>query len=92
MTINEAKTKYRIPERTTWEDLDSSSHDRVVVKYGDKIIVAGYHYNYGGACWYGATYEFTDDDHTCEGFIGMRAASEVEFEDAGHALEWAMKQ
>jgi len=36
--------------------------------------------------------EFLDDDHTCEGTIGLRAASEVEFEDDGHAIAWAMQQ
>ena len=32
------------------------------------------------------------DDHTCEGMIGLRAASGVEFEDDGHAIAWAMQQ
>ena len=36
--------------------------------------------------------EFLTDDHTCEGMIGLRAASGVEFEDDGHAIAWAMQQ
>ena len=27
---------------------------------------------------------------TCEGAIGLRAVSKVEFEDDGHAIAWAM--
>ena len=46
----------------------------------------------GYSTYFGATYEFLDDDHTCEGAIGLRAASEVEFEDDGHAIAWAMQQ
>ena len=38
------------------------------------------------------TYEFLTDDTTCEGTIGLRAVSEVEFEDDGHAMAWAMQQ
>ena len=61
--------------------------------YGDKIILAGYYYNgKNKPCYYGATYEFLGDDHSCEGTIGLRAASEVEFEDDGHAIAWAMQQ
>ena len=42
-------------------------------------------------CYFGATYEFLSDDHTCEGTIGLSAASAVEFEDDGHAIAWAMQ-
>ena len=37
-------------------------------------------------------YEFLTDYHTCEGMIGLRAASEIEFKDDGHAIAWAMQQ
>ena len=43
-------------------------------------------------CYFGAAYEFLTDDHTCEGMIGLKAASGVEFEDDGHAIAWAMHQ
>jgi hypothetical protein len=57
------------------------------------VVIAGYFYNgQNKPCYFGATYEFLDDDHTCEGTIGLRAASEVEFEDDGHAIAWAMQQ
>ncbi len=90
MTINEAISKYRLPPHTTKEDLESGF--RCVLDFGDKVVMAGYYYNFNGPCWFGATYEHLDDDMSCEGFIGLRAASEVEFEDEGHAVAWAMKQ
>jgi len=40
--------------------------------------------------YFGAVYEHLDDDLSCEGEIGLAAASEVEFEDDGHAIAWAM--
>ena len=36
--------------------------------------------------------EFLTDNHTSEGVIGLKAASEVAFEDDGHAIAWAMQQ
>ena len=55
--------------------------------------MAGHYYNgRNKPCFFGATYEFLTDDHTCEGAIGLRTASEVEFEDDGHAIAWAMRQ
>ena len=43
-------------------------------------------------CYSGAAYELLTDDHTWEGKIGLRAASQIEFEDDGHAIAWAMQQ
>ena len=40
--------------------------------------------------YYAAAYEFTGSDHTCEGSISLKALSQVEFEDDGHAFAWAM--
>ena len=51
-----------------------------------------YYYQHNKPCYYGAVYEYLTDDHTCEGAIGLAAASEVEFEDDGHAIAWAMAQ
>ena len=44
----------------------------------------------GKPCYFGAVYEHLDDDLSCEGIIGLRTASEVAFEDDGHAMAWAM--
>ena len=51
------------------------------------MILAGYFYNgKNKPCYFGAVYEFLGNDHTCERMIGLKAASEVEFEDDGHAI------
>ena len=95
MTINEAMKKYRLPNPTTTEDLEMrfSGMDGKVLNFGDKVLLAGYYYNgRNKPSYFGAAYEFLTDDHTCEGMIGLRAASEIEFEDDGHAIAWAMQQ
>ena len=91
MTINEAMRTYRLPNPTTPEDLECRWSK--VLNFGDKIILAGYYYNgKNNPCYFGATYEFLTENTTCEGAIGLRAASEVEFEDDGHAILWAAQQ
>ena len=91
MTINEAMSKYRLPNPTTPEDLETRWSK--VLTFGDTVVMAGNYYNgMNKPCFFGATYEFLTADHTCEGAIGLRAASEVEFEDDGHAIAWAMRQ
>ena len=91
MKINEGMRTYRLPNPTTPEDLECRWSK--LLTFGDKVIIAGHYYNgKGKPCYYGASYEFLTDDHTCEGTIGLRAVSEVEFEDDGHAIAWAMAQ
>ena len=91
MTIKEAKRTYRLPNPTTPEDLETRWSK--VLTFGDKVLLAGYYYNgRGNACYFGATYEFTTGDHSCESTISLKAASEVEFFDDGHAIAWAMQQ
>ena len=95
MKISEGMKKYRLPNPTTPEDLEMrfSGMDGKVLNFGDKILLAGYYYNgQGKPSYYGAVYEFLDDDHTCEGAIGLRSVSEVEHADDGHAIAWAMSQ
>lgn len=91
MTINEAMSRYKLPNPATPEDLETRWSR--VLTYGDKVLLAGYFYNgINKPCWFGAVYEFLDNEerHDCESFIGLRAASEVAFEDDGHAIAWAM--
>ena len=83
MKINDAMKTYRLPNPTTPEDLECRWGK--LLTFGDRVVIAGYFFN-------GAAYEFLGDDHTCEGAIGLRAASGVEFEDDGHAIAWAMQQ
>ena len=93
MTINEATRTYRLPNPTTPEDLEMrfSGMDGKILNFGDKVLLAGYYYNgMNKSCYFGATYEFLTNDHTCEGMVGLRTVSEVEFEDDGHAIAWAM--
>ncbi len=91
MTISEGMQKYRLQNPTCQEDLES--YWSKALSFGDKIILAGYFYNgKNRPCYFGATYEFLTDDTTCEGAIGLRAVSEIEFYDDGHAMAWAMGQ
>ena len=95
MTINGGMKEYRLLNPTTPEDLEMrfSGMDGKLLTFGDRVLIAGYFWNGPGEpCYYGAVYEFLDDDHTCEGAIGLRTVSEVEFEDDGHAIAWAIQQ
>ena len=91
MTITEAMKTYRLPNPSTPEDLEMRFSK--ILNFGDKVLLAGYYYNGPGEpAYYAAVYEHLDNDMSCEGTVGLRAASEVEFEDDGHAMAWAMQQ
>ena len=91
MTICEAIKTYRLPNPTTPEDLETRWSK--VLTFGDRVLLAGHYFTgRNKPCWYGAVYEHLDEDLSCEGTIGLRAVSEVEFQDEGHAIAWAMKQ
>jgi hypothetical protein len=91
MKINDAMRTYRLPNPTTPEDLECRWSK--LLTFGDRVVIAGYFFNGPNKpCYFGAAYEFLGDDHTCEGAIGLRAASGAEFEDDGHAIVWAMQQ
>ena len=92
MTIIEAMRTYRLPNPTTPEDLETRWSKTLT--FGDKVIMAGYYWNgKGKPCYFGAVYEFLDEGkHTCESTIGLKAISEVAFEDDGSAIAWAMQQ
>lgn len=82
--------EYRMPTQTTPEDLETRW--RKVLTFGYRVLLVGYYYHPDGNFYFAAVYEFLDDDHTCEGFIGLRAVSQERFKDDGHAIEWAFKQ
>ena len=91
MTINDAMRKYRLPNPTTPEDLECRWSK--LLNFGDKVVIAGYYYNgQNKPCYFGAVYEFLSEDHTCEGIIGLKDASGIEFEDDGHAIAWAISR
>ena len=89
---NNAKT-YRLPETTTPENLETRffTGSASFLTFGNKTLMAGYYYSGRNAnSYFGAVYEFTTDDHTCEGEIRLTAVSDKMFEDNGHAIAWAM--
>ena len=90
MTTNEAMNTLRLPNPTTPEDLEMRGLK--VLTYGDKVLVAGFSYNGPDEPgYYGAVYEFLYDTTSCEDPVGIREVSEVEFEDDGHAIAWALE-
>ena len=90
MTIAEKRRRdYRLPETATEEDLGCRWSN--VVKYGNRVILAGHYYNgRNKPSFFGAVYTYTTDDHSCEGEIRFETASGTHFEDAEHAYAWAM--
>lgn len=87
----ELAQEYGLPTKSTPESLELRW--RRVLKFGDRILLVGYFYRPDGKSYFGAVYEFLDDNaQTCEDFIGLREVSEERFEDDGHAIEWALKQ
>ena len=88
--LTERAKTYRLPNPTTPEDLECRWSK--TLKFGDTVLLAGHYYNgVSKPCYFGAVYEFLTEDTGCEGEIGIREVSGVEFEDEGHAIEWAMK-
>ena len=88
-SLNEKMKTYRLPETTMSENLGCSWN--TVVDFGNKVLLAGYFYSGPKANdYFAAVYEHTTADKSCEGEIKLVDASEVEFEDNGHALAWGM--
>ena len=92
-TAQKAAT-YRLPETTTPENLEMKLMNNLgtILTFGDHILAAGYFYDPNGRCYYGATYRFTTEDHTCEGEIKLVSVSDETFIDNGHAMAWAMSK
>ena len=85
----ELAKEYRLPLRSTQEDLEVDWE--TVLRYGDRILLAGHWYNPDGKSWIAAVYEYLDDDATeCDDMIGIREVSAERFEDNGHAIAWAI--
>ncbi|WP_449461005.1 Nmad4 family putative nucleotide modification protein [Streptococcus suis] len=88
--MTEVAKFYKIPTRTTPEDLEMKWGK--VITYGESIILVGCCFHTDGHCYFAAIYEFLENDHSCEGFIGLREVSKERFIDDGHAIAWAFKQ
>jgi len=86
----ELAKKYRIPLRSTEEDL--AFRWETVLRYGDRVLLAGSWYHPDGKNWVAAVYEFTDDKETdYDDSISLRWVAEERFEDNGHAISWAIR-
>ena len=82
--------EYRLPLKATPEDL--ARDWETVLRYGDRILLAGHWYNPDGKSWIAAVYEFLDDYATAEeDFLGVREISSERFTDNGHAIAWAIQ-
>ena len=89
--ISNAIKIYKLPKTTTPENLELRWNK--ILNYGNRVLLAGHYYSGAGKpSYFGAIYEFTTGDTSCEGNIELLAASEVEFTDDGHAIAWAMNQ
>ena len=85
----ELATEYRLPLKSTPEDMEADWE--TVLRYGNRVLLAGHWYNPDGKSWIAAVYEFLDDDATgVEDFIGIREISTERFKDEGHAISWAI--
>ena len=88
--LEKAAHAYRLPETTTPEEL--ACRWSCTVNFGTRVLLAGYSYIPNGLCYFGAIYEHTSSDLSCEGEIKLIAVSVERFEDNGRALQWAMAQ
>ena len=88
-SMSEKMKTYHLPETSTYESLGCGWS--TVIRFGSRILLAGYFYSGPKENdYFGAIYEFTTADTTCEGEIRLTAVSDEHFEDAGHALQWGM--
>lgn len=87
-------TRYGLPTRTSPESLERRWE--TVIPYGpDEVIVAGsYWMGYGAPGHYAAIYTYLEDQssHGPEDDMEVTQVSGIEFEDIGHAVEWAINQ
>ena len=88
--LKNLKTRYRLPETTTPEDL--ACYWSTTLNFGNHVLLAGYYYaGQGKPSYFGAIFTFTTDDHTCEGKIRLEAISTEMFPDNGTAIAWCIK-
>ena len=73
------KNIYRLPETTPPESLECRffTDSATFLPFGSKTLMAGYYYSGRDQnSYFGAVYEFTTADHTCEGEIRLTAISD----------------
>ena len=82
------KTRYRLPETTTPEDLECNW--RTVLNFGNHVLLAGFYFANGKNNYFGAIFTFTTADHSCEGEIKLEAISTEMYPDNGSAIAWCI--
>lgn len=95
MTNLEKKARaFRLPMTTTPENLETRffTDSAVFLTFGNKTLMAGYSYQgMKKNSYYGAVYEWTTANHTCEDEIRLVAVSDEFYADNGNAIAWAMQ-
>lgn len=87
--LNTLKTRYRLPETTTPEELECNW--RTVLNFGNHVLLAGYYYaGPNKNSYFGAIFTFTTADHTCEGEIKLEKISTEMYPDNGSAIAWCI--
>lgn len=89
--------KYRLPKKTTFEDLESQIktffNKSVIVNFGEHILIAGFFPTKGKEPYYVATYEYdSTDKHAIDDPIHLASISTTKFSDSGNALLWQMRK
>ena len=96
-SLKEKATAYRVPEKTTAEELGCNWE--TVINFGDKVILAGYFYQgKGQPSYFAAVYTYTKNEFKgkamptfhCDDEIKLIAISDEFFTDNGHAIAWAI--
>lgn len=95
MNTTQRAEKYRLPIRTTTEDLEGRylSFDDEIIRYGDLMLVASYYWQGPGQnSWIGAVYEFLEDGREdVDDEIVLREIAPGFFKDEGHAIAWGIR-
>lgn len=82
------------PVETTLENLQvrfSGSYE-AAIQYGGHAVVAAYTWDYEARdmICVGAVYAYTSEDRNIDDTLRFIKASEISFDDVGHALEWGI--
>lgn len=82
------------PVETTLENLQvrfSGSYE-AALQYGGHAVVAAYTWDYEARdmICVAAVYAYTSEDRNIEDTLRFIKASEISFDDVGHALEWGI--
>lgn len=94
LCLKALSAKYHLSQITTAEDLEAETMNSRgnVLRYGDYVLFVGYRYYPDQRCFYAAIYRFGTEHHRCDTEISLLEASEKQFEDNGHAFEWAVNR